>query len=114
MGEKYRREHPEDPYDLTDVKGIASELVEEATDDAKAVAGAVSERVSDTASDLAADVSEEAEAAYEHPGAYAKYTLRRLERRARERPLDTLAVAGAIAFLAGALWSVVRRPRRYA
>lgn len=52
MGRKYELEHPEDPYDLTDVKGIAAELIEEASDDASAVVGAVAHKVRDIATDV--------------------------------------------------------------
>lgn len=106
MGEKYRSEHPEDPYDLTDLKGIAAELVAEATDDAKAVAGEVADKVKDTATNLAETASDEAHAAYTYPRAYAGYALRKLRRRAVQRPMDTLATAAAMAFLAGALWGL--------
>lgn len=108
MGEKFQREHPEKPYDLSDPAGIALELAEEAVDDAKAVAEDVGNKVSGSASRMADEVADEARAAYRYPSSYASYTLRRLERRARARPLDTLATAGAIAFLVGAVWAVTR------
>ena len=109
MGTKYRLEHPNEPYDLTDVKGIAAELADEAVDDAKVIASDVAETVTDTVTDLAEEAADEANAAIQYPRAYAGYTWRRLERRAREKPLDTLAAAATVAFLAGALWGVVRR-----
>lgn len=111
MGRKYESEHPEDPNDLTDVKGIARELVEEASDDASAVAGAVVDKVSDTATYIAESASDEVHAAYTYPEAYVGYAVRKLKRRAQARPLETVMTVAATAFVAGALWSVVRRPR---
>lgn len=111
MGRKYEQEHPGDPYDLTDIEGIAAELVEEATDDASELAGTVVDKVSDTATDIAESASDEAHAAYTYPRAYAGYALRKLMRRAESRPMETVLTVAATAFIAGALWSVVRRPR---
>jgi hypothetical protein len=109
MGTKYRLEHPDEPYDLSDMKGTAAEIAEEAKDEVQDVATAITGKVKDTASEVAEGVSEEAKAAYDDPSGYAAFTLRRLEARARAKPLDTLAVAGAIAFLAGALWGIASR-----
>lgn len=111
MGRKYQLEHPQDPYDLSDVKGIASELAEEAADDAKELAGDIVEKVGGTATGLAEDAVDEARAASRYPRSYAGYSLRKLKRRAQLKPLDTLATAAAIAFLAGALWNLVRKAR---
>lgn len=111
MGRKYELEHPEDPYDLTDVKGIAAELIEEASDDASAVVGAVAHKVRDIATDVAESASDESHAAYTYPRAYVGYALRKLKRHAQLRPMGTVLTAAAIAFVAGALWDVVSRPR---
>lgn len=110
MGRKYELEHPEDPYDLTDVSGIAAELVEEATDDASAVVEAVADKVSDAATDIADGASDEARAAASDPRGYAGYALRKLKHRAQLRPLDTVLTVAAMAFVAGALWGVARKP----
>lgn len=93
MGKAYRETHPNEVYDLSDPAGIATELAEEAVQDAKGVA-----------TEAAASLERTAKAAYERPADFTEYALKSRRRFARERPLDTLAIAAGIAFLFGRLF----------
>lgn len=93
MGRAYRENHPDEPYDLSDPAGIASELADEAVQDAKSVA-----------TDAAANVKRTAKAAYGRPADFTEYALKSTRRFARERPLDTLVIAAGVALLFGRIF----------
>jgi ElaB/YqjD/DUF883 family membrane-anchored ribosome-binding protein len=92
MGRAYRETHPGEPYDLSDPAGIVSELVDEAIQDAK-----------DATLETTSAIERTAKAAYDRPVDFVEYALKGTRRFARERPLDTLALAASIAFIFGRL-----------
>lgn len=94
--------------DLSD-PGIASELADEAVADAKEVVNEAAERIKDGAANAADQIERSARAAYEHPTAYAEFSLRSFKRYARAKPIEAIVVAAGFAFAFGALWGIARR-----
>jgi ElaB/YqjD/DUF883 family membrane-anchored ribosome-binding protein len=110
MGREYQQTHLDEPYDLSDPAGIASEIGQEAVSDAKSIAKETAEQIAETASATADEISRTAGAAYEHPAAFAEYTIRATKRFVRNNPFEALMIAGGVAFIFGALTQIGRHP----
>jgi ElaB/YqjD/DUF883 family membrane-anchored ribosome-binding protein len=108
MGREYQQAHLDEPYDLSDPAGIASEIGQEAVADAKDLANETADRIAETACATAEGVSRTASAAYEHPGAFAEYSIRATKRFVRDNPFKALLITGGVAFIFGALTQIGR------
>jgi ElaB/YqjD/DUF883 family membrane-anchored ribosome-binding protein len=108
MGREYQQTHLDEPYDLSDPSGIASEIGQEAISDAKDLANEAVDQIAETARATADDISRTAGAAYEQPAAFAVYTIRATKRFVRNNPFEALMIAGGVAFIFGALTQIGR------